>query len=85
MIDGKRELKIVREMSERMIERDERGREIVYVSGKDLPTKFEWSKHMNNCVEEERDGGSDERGKRYDESRNRTQRNNIHYSYQRMV
>ena len=38
-------------MSERMVERDERGREIVYVSGKDIPTKFQWSKHMNNCVE----------------------------------
>ena len=37
-------------MSERMIERDESGREIVYMSGKDLPSKFEWSKHINNCV-----------------------------------
>ena len=32
-------------MSDRMVERDERGREIVYVSGKDLPTVYEWSKH----------------------------------------
>ena len=38
-------------MSERMVERDERGREIVYVSGKDLPTKHEWTKHINNIVE----------------------------------
>ena len=38
-------------MSERGVERDERGREIVYVSGKDLPTKHEWTKHMNNLVE----------------------------------
>ena len=39
-------------MSERVVERDERGREIVYVSGKDVPNIFEWSKHINNCVEE---------------------------------
>ena len=39
-------------MSERMIERDERGREIVYVSGKDLPTKYEWTKHINTLVGE---------------------------------
>ena len=38
-------------MSERMVERDVRGREIVYVSGKDLPTKHAWGKHINNCVE----------------------------------
>ena len=38
-------------MSERMVERDERGREIVYVSEKDLPTKYEWGKHINNLVE----------------------------------
>ena len=37
---------------ERMIERDEFGREIVYVSGKDIPNKFKWTKHINNCVEE---------------------------------
>ena len=34
-----------------MVERDERGREIVYVSGKDIPTKFQWNKHINNLVE----------------------------------
>ena len=34
-----------------MSERDEFGREIVYVSGKDLPNKHEWSKHINNMVE----------------------------------
>ena len=30
------------------IERDEFGREIVYVSGKDTPNKFQWTKHINN-------------------------------------
>ena len=39
-------------MSERMIERDERGREIVYVSGKDIPTTFKWTKHINNLVDQ---------------------------------
>ena len=39
-------------MSERMIERDEFGREIVYVSGKDIPSRPQWNKHINNCVEE---------------------------------
>ena len=34
-----------------MIERDERGREIVYVSEKDIPTTFKWNKHINNLVE----------------------------------
>ena len=39
-------------MSERMIERDERGREIVYVDGeKSVPNKFQWTKHINNLVE----------------------------------
>ena len=38
-------------MSERRVERDESGREIVYVSGKDIPTKHEWNKHINNLVE----------------------------------
>ena len=37
---------------ERVVERDEFGREIVYVSGKDIPNKFKWTKHINNCVEE---------------------------------
>ena len=37
---------------ERMVERDEFGREIVYVSGKDLPTKHEWGKHINNMAEQ---------------------------------
>ena len=34
-----------------MVERDERGREIVYVSGKDLPNTQKWNKHINNLVE----------------------------------
>ena len=38
-------------MSEREVERDEFGREIVYVSGKDIPNKFKWNKHINNLVE----------------------------------
>ena len=38
-------------MSERMIERDERGREILYVDEKYVPNKFEWSKHINTLVE----------------------------------
>ena len=29
----------------------ERGRDIVYVSGKDVPTRPQWNKHINNCVE----------------------------------
>ena len=33
------------------IERDEFGREIVYVSGKDIPNEFKWTKLMNNLVE----------------------------------
>ena len=39
-------------MSERMIERDERGRKIVYVSGRDIPTIPQWSMHINNMVEQ---------------------------------
>ena len=35
-----------------MVERDEFGREIVYVSGKDIPNKFKWNKHINNLVEQ---------------------------------
>ena len=35
-----------------MVERDEFGREIVYVSGKDIPSRPQWNKHINNCVEE---------------------------------
>ena len=39
-------------MSERMIERDERGREIVYViDEKYVPNTFKWNKHINNLVE----------------------------------
>ena len=37
-------------MSERMIERDERGREIVYVDR--IPSTPQWNKHVNNMVEE---------------------------------
>ena len=33
------------------IERDEFGREIVYVSGKDIPSRPQWGKHINNLVE----------------------------------
>ena len=36
-------------MSERMIERDERGREIVYVDR--IPSVPQWNKHINNLVE----------------------------------
>ena len=36
---------------ERVVERDEFGREIVYVSGKDIPNKFKWTKHIHNLVE----------------------------------
>ena len=39
-------------MSERMVERDEFGREIVYVSGKDIPSRPKWNKHINNLVED---------------------------------
>ena len=39
-------------MSERMIERDERGRDIVYVDKKYVPDRPKWNKHINNCVEE---------------------------------
>ena len=39
-------------MSEKTVERDEFGREIVYVSGKDIPSKFQWTKHINNLVED---------------------------------
>ena len=39
-------------MSGRRVERDERGREIVYMSGRDIPTKYQWSKHINHCVED---------------------------------
>ena len=38
-------------MSERMIERDERSTEIVYVSGKDIPCTPQWNMHINNLVE----------------------------------
>ena len=69
-------------MSERMVERDERGREIVYVDH--VPCTSEWNMHINN-LGERKDGESDERDERYDESRNRTKRNYIHYSNQRMV
>ena len=34
------------------IERDEFGREIVYVSGKDIPSRPQWNKHINNLVED---------------------------------
>ena len=34
------------------IERDEFGREIVYVSGKDIPSRPKWNKHINNLVED---------------------------------
>ena len=27
-------------------------RKTVYVSGKDIPTKYEWNKHINNLVEQ---------------------------------
>ena len=37
-------------MSERMIERDERGREIVYVDR--IPDRPKWNKHINNLVEQ---------------------------------
>ena len=40
-----------REMSEREVERDEFGREIVYVSGKDIPCRPKWNMHINNLVE----------------------------------
>ena len=39
-------------MSERMVERDERGREIVYVDEKYVPTTPQWNKHINNLVEQ---------------------------------
>jgi len=39
-------------MSERTVERDERGKEIVYVNEKYVPNKFMWSKHINNLVEQ---------------------------------
>ena len=40
-------------MSERMIERDERGREIVYVvDEKYVPRIPQWGKHINNLVEQ---------------------------------
>ena len=45
-------------MCERMIERDvirrerERGKETVYVSGKDIPSRPKWNKHINNSPEE---------------------------------
>ena len=35
-----------------MVERDEFGREIVYVSGKDIPSRPQWNKHINNLVED---------------------------------
>ena len=35
-----------------MVERDEFGREIVYVSGKDIPSRPQWTKHINNLVED---------------------------------
>ena len=42
-----------REMSEeRVVERDEFGREIVYVSGKDIPCRPQWNMHINNLVED---------------------------------
>ena len=37
-------------MSERMVERDERGREIAYVNR--IPNTFQWTKHINNLVEQ---------------------------------
>ena len=37
---------------ERVVERDEFGREIVYVSGKDIPSRPQWNKHINNLVED---------------------------------
>ena len=36
-------------MSERMVERDERGREIVYVDR--VPNTPQWNKHISNLVE----------------------------------
>ena len=33
-----------------MVERDEFGREIVYVSGKDIPSRPQWSKHINKAI-----------------------------------
>ena len=38
-------------MSERMIERDERGRDTVYAY---IPRTPQWNKHINNLVERER-------------------------------
>ena len=35
-----------------MVERGERGREIVYVDEKYVPNTPQWSKHINNLVEE---------------------------------
>ena len=35
-----------------MIDRDERGREIVYIDEKCLPTVPQWSKHINNLVDQ---------------------------------
>ena len=37
-------------MSERTVERDERGREIVYVSGKDVPCTPQWDMHITYFV-----------------------------------
>ena len=42
----------LRESMSEIIERDEFGREIVYVSGKDIPSRPQWSKHINNLVEQ---------------------------------
>ena len=35
-----------------MTERDESGREIVYISGRATPNIFQWNKHINNLVEQ---------------------------------
>ena len=37
-------------MSERIVERDDKGREIVFVNR--IPSTPKWSKHINNCVED---------------------------------
>ena len=64
-------------MSERRVERDERGREIVYVDH--IPSMPQWNKHINNCVEE----GQME--KAMNAARDMMNLGNVQYSYQRMV
>ena len=45
------EIFLLIEMSERVVERDQKGRDIVYVDEKYVPCTPQWNMHINNMVE----------------------------------